>query len=247
VSVPPRAEDARQPTPRVAPGRVTALVLAGGASRRMGRDKIALELDGRPLLAHALAACAAVAGERIVVGREAPPAGVPADAASLWIADDPSTAGAGAAGASAAGAASEPRGPLAGLATGLARAGGEVALLVGGDMPALRPALLALLAGRAASGGRIVIPVHEGRPQPLCSAWPVALAAAVARLVAAGERSPLDAARALDAELLDPAAYAEADPRGDSFLDVDTPEALAAARRLLAPPRGGRAGTARER
>ena len=223
MSVPPRAEDARQPTPRIEPGRVTALVLAGGASRRMGRDKIALELEGRPLLAHALDACAEVAGERIVVGREAPPAGVAVSAASLWIADDAAPA--------SGSAAVERHGPLWALATGLARASGEVALLVGGDMPSLRP-------------------IHEGRPQPLCSAWPVALAGAVTRLVEAGERSPLDAARALDAELLEPAAYAKADPRGDSFLDVDTPQALADARRLLTAPhdgREGRAGTARGR
>ena len=238
--MPPRAEADRRAS-AAAPGArsaVTALVLAGGASRRMGRDKIALELEGRPLLAHALDACAAVAGERIVVGREAPPAGVPPDAASLWIADD-----AGVVDRGAGGAPGEHRGPLWGLATGLARARGDVALLVGGDMPALRPALLALLAGRAAATRRVVLPLHEGRPQPLCSAWPVALAPAVARLVAAGERSPLDAARALDAELLEPAAYAETDPCGDSFLDVDAPEALDEARRLLA----GRAGTARGR
>ena len=52
---------------------LTAVVLAGGASRRMGRDKIAIPLRGRPLLAHALGACAEVASERIVVGREQPP------------------------------------------------------------------------------------------------------------------------------------------------------------------------------
>lgn len=236
--MPPRADAARRAV-EPAPGAVTALVLAGGASRRMGRDKIALEIDGRPLLAHALDACAAVAEEQIVVGRETPPAGIPADAASLWIADDAPPSGEA--------APAERRGPLWALATGLARAHGEVALLVGGDMPALRPALLTLLAGRAAATGRIVLPLHGDRPQPLCSAWPVALAPAIARLVEAGGRSPLDAARALDAELLEPAAYAEADPRGDSFLDVDTPEALVAARRLLATARGGpegRAGTA---
>ncbi len=211
---------------------VTAVVLAGGASRRMGRDKIAIPLRGRPLLAHALGACAEVASERIVVGREQPPPGVPAAAASLWIADDappPRVAGGGTA-RTAERASTQPRGPLAGLATGLAHARGEIALLVGGDMPHLRPDLLALIAGRAAAEFRAVLPLYEGRPQPLCSAWPVALAPTIAQLLAEGERSPLAAARVLDALLLQPEDYAAADPRGESFHDVDTPEALAVAR-----------------
>ena len=46
---------------------VVAIVLAGGASSRFGSDKLAAELDGRPLLHHALEAVAEVAGRIIVV------------------------------------------------------------------------------------------------------------------------------------------------------------------------------------
>jgi len=51
-----------------APHRIAGLVLAAGAGRRFGGPKQLAELDGRPLLEHALAAIAAVpALERVAV------------------------------------------------------------------------------------------------------------------------------------------------------------------------------------
>ena len=54
-------------------GRVAAIVLAAGSSRRMGRPKQLLPLAGRPLLQHVLdaAAGAAVAETVLVLGHEA--------------------------------------------------------------------------------------------------------------------------------------------------------------------------------
>ena len=49
---------------------VSAIVLAGGRSARFGRDKLAVSIDGRPLLHHAAEAVAAVATDIIVI---APP------------------------------------------------------------------------------------------------------------------------------------------------------------------------------
>lgn len=48
---------------------VTAFVLAGGKSSRMGRDKAFLPFRGQTLLAHALAA-ASVAGKVYIVGSQ---------------------------------------------------------------------------------------------------------------------------------------------------------------------------------
>jgi CTP:molybdopterin cytidylyltransferase MocA len=47
--------------------RVLAVVLAAGGSTRMGRPKQLAELDGRPLLAHVLAAVDAAPVDRVVV------------------------------------------------------------------------------------------------------------------------------------------------------------------------------------
>ncbi|HKP99288.1 MAG TPA: NTP transferase domain-containing protein, partial [Actinomycetes bacterium] len=48
-------------------GPVLGVVLAAGGSTRMGRPKQLAELDGRPLLAHVLAAVDSAPVDRVVV------------------------------------------------------------------------------------------------------------------------------------------------------------------------------------
>jgi CTP:molybdopterin cytidylyltransferase MocA len=55
------------PAPARRPGPVLGLVLAAGGSTRMGRPKQLAELDGRPLLAHVLAALDDAPVDRVVV------------------------------------------------------------------------------------------------------------------------------------------------------------------------------------
>ena len=60
-------------SPPGAPKKIAAIVLAAGQSRRMGANKLTMELDGRPMLGHALAAITAsrLAATTIVLGHEA--------------------------------------------------------------------------------------------------------------------------------------------------------------------------------
>jgi CTP:molybdopterin cytidylyltransferase MocA len=122
----------------VNPARVTGIVLAGGRSTRFGEDKLVAEVGGRPLLHLAIDVVATVVDEVVVVvGADAPapllPAGlrVPVVVARDAVAD---------------------QGPLTGLAAGLAVASHSLALLVGGDQPALQPVLLRELLHRVGTG-----------------------------------------------------------------------------------------------
>lgn len=200
---------------------VTAIVLCGGRSSRMGRDKASIEFEGTTLLQRTVTAVAAVAAEVVLVrapGQDLPTVIAPCPVTTV----EDSVAG---------------EGPLFGMATGLASAPGALCLLVGVDMPFLQPSLLRLLvtrlrSGQAESGGRWVVPISDQRPQPLCSAMARDALPILRAHLDAGDRAPMAIATDLGLVRLDEAVWRTVDPRGLSFVDVDTPEALEAARRL---------------
>jgi molybdopterin-guanine dinucleotide biosynthesis protein A len=205
-------------------GPVVGIVLAGGASRRFGSDKLAAELDGRPLLHHALAAVAEVAGSVVVVigpGAPVPPL-PPALAARIAIARDASLHG----------------GPLAGLGAGLSARGvadAGVAIVVGGDMPALVPGVLRLLVGRlAADPALVAVTLAAPHVAPL----PMAVRPGPARDAIDTTLASPAGARSLRTllDLVPSIRIAEADWRpldadGVTLRDVDEPDDLEGLRR----------------
>ncbi len=58
-------------------GRITAIVLAGGKSRRMGCDKALLDLQGRPLLVHVVERLKPWFSNIIIAGAPVPDIGIP--------------------------------------------------------------------------------------------------------------------------------------------------------------------------
>ena len=114
-----------------------------------GRDKLAEPVDGRPLLHHAAEAVAAVATDVIVV---APPDVAPSLPDGVRLVHDEAPF----------------EGPLAGCMTGLVAAREPVVVVVGGDMPSLEPAVLALLicALVASSADAAVLERHGRRQLP---------------------------------------------------------------------------------
>jgi molybdopterin-guanine dinucleotide biosynthesis protein A len=205
--------DPAGPLPAVREGAL-AVILAGGQSRRMGQHKAWLEVGGQPLIRRVWSACRAVPlpvcfqGE--VPGLAAAFPDVPA-----WR--DPVPGG----------------GPLTALAEALARADGQVVLLLACDLPFLTPALLrGVLA--ALGEGDWAVPVAGGRDHPLCAAYAPSVLPRARALLAAGRRSLRDllAAEDLHGRRL-PLEPAWGDP--ESLLcNVNTPEDLAAARRRAA-------------
>lgn len=213
-----RTDAAPNPASQPTTNRPSGIILAGGRSRRMGRDKCAIEVGGRTLIQRVADALGEVASEIIVVhapGR--PPPEVRSRAPLRHVADP-----------------FEDAGPLVAIAEGLEAASAPVAIAVGCDAPQLQPALLRLLAEWAQAGRPLVAPLHEGVPQWACAAWRRDAFPALRERIAAGDRSVHAAAEALQAALLPPEAYAHLDPGGLSFLNVNTPEQLAEARAALA-------------
>lgn len=195
------------------PNSVAGIVLAGGGSRRMGADKCALELDGRALVQRSVDALNSVADEVVTVTAPGRPPPLVQSPGSLYHAVDSIAEG----------------GPLVAVLAGLEATSAPVAVTVACDLPFVRPELLELLVERAQAGARFVVPVYEGRPQLLCSAWRGETSPLVRKRVEAGDRAVHAMLDVLDAELLPPEVWREADPEGRSFVNLNTPEELAQA------------------
>ncbi len=198
--------------------RITGIVLAGGRSTRFGGDKLAVEIGDRPLLHLAIEAVAGVVDEVVVVvGAEMPAPLLPAGLRVPVVVARDAVAG---------------QGPLAGLAAGLAAASHPLALLVGGDQPALQPALLRELLSRLDAGtdgaAFDVVGLEEvGQLRPLPAALRVATVgpAAVVAL-AGGTRSLVGLFDRLRVGTLGSEQWRPLDPAGDSLRDVDSRDDL---------------------
>jgi molybdopterin-guanine dinucleotide biosynthesis protein A len=200
----------------VSAARVTGIVLAGGRSTRFDGDKLALDVGGRPLVHLAIEVVAGVADEVVVVvGAEGPVPLLPAGLRVPVVVARDAVAG---------------QGPLAGLAAGLATASHPLALIVGGDQPALQPALLRELLRRlgadaSAHGATFdVVGLEEdGKLRPLPAALRVATVLPAADVaLASGTRSLIGLFGRLRVERLTPREWGALDPQGDSLRDVDT-------------------------
>ena len=194
------------------PVDVTGIVLAGGRSERFGSDKLAVELDGRPLLHLAIAAIAAVAGRLVVVVTPGAEPVLPGALASrIDVVHDPEAFG----------------GPLVGLAATLGIVGTPTALVAGGDMPRMAPAVLRRLASTAGRERAAVTLEVPGRIQPLPMALDVAAArAAATAVIERGGRSLRDLLRELDATSIPVPVWRALDPAGATIVDIDRPADL---------------------
>ena len=106
------------------------------------------------------------------------------------------------------------------------------ALAVACDAPFLRAALLeALLARRREDA--VALPETEHGPQPMPGVYPAALAPTLAALLESGRAALRDLTATAPLELLAKEEVRALDPEGRTFMDLDTPDDLAAARAML--------------
>ncbi len=198
---------------------VSAIVLGGGRSIRMGRDKAALPFGPETMLARVVRAVQCVADDVVVVGgsRQRLPDGV-------RVIPDPV----------------EGLGPLAGLATGLAAMSGGRALLLACDMPLLVPSLLQRLLDLAGDADACV-PLVDGVPMTTCAAYATRLLPRAQACLAQGTRSLRALLDAVSVRWVTADSLRDLDPELLSFWDCDTPEHYHAALRQagLSPPGGG--------
>lgn len=200
------------------------VVLAGGRSRRMGSPKADLEWHGSTLLARTVGVLVRGADGPVVVVRS-PGQALPSLPAGVEVVEDPQ----------------EGRGPLQGLAVGLAAVPADVAFACSTDLPFLHPVFVRRVLAALTGDVEVVLPHAHGFRQPLAAAYATSLAPAAAALVADGSAAPkllLDRSRTLvldDAALLEDAGLRAADPDLRSVHNLNDPEAYDLARAEPAP------------
>lgn len=195
---------------------VAAAVLAGGASRRMGRDKATLTLPS-------------AAGGGVALGRLVLEAAALVADPVLLVAPAGHAAAALAAEAGVALVADPGEGPLAALAAALGAVDAPHLLLLAADHPGLRVALLRrLLAERGAAPA--VACRRAGRLEPLVAVYEraPALLAARGRMAAGLDQSLRGLLASLRPRVLEEGEWRPLDPEGRSFVDLDDPADLAA-------------------
>jgi len=194
----------------------------------MGRPKAALEWHGSTLLRRTAQIMARATSGPVVVVRAAGQ-DLPELPDGVLVADDPR----------------EGRGPLQGIAAGLAALTGraDLAFVSSTDLPFLHPAFIRRVLGVLADSEDtdVALPLARGYKQPLAAGYRVSLAETAERLVKEDRLRPAFLfeqcrVRTLDdAELLRGPVLAALDPDLDSVLNVNTPADYAAARARPAP------------
>lgn len=188
----------RDPLARRAP--VAALLLSGGASRRMGQDKTRLVHEGRTLAERTAHLLTLVVDVAIEIG--------PGHSGLESLEEEPSG-----------------EGPLAAIVAGrraLRQRGHDGSVLIlACDMPLLSEDFLRFLVAFESSAS--VVPVVEGRLQPLCAKWGSADLDTAGRLYSRGERSLRFLATSPEVVLLSEPEWTTLASRA-MFTDVDTPD-----------------------
>jgi molybdopterin-guanine dinucleotide biosynthesis protein A len=188
------------------------IVLAGGRSSRMGTPKAGLEWHGSTLLRR-IAGIVARGVEGPVVVVRAPGQALPALPPGVEVVED----------------AREGRGPLQGLAAGLAAvaATAEIAYASSTDVPLLHPRFVRHVVAALDDGVDVVLPQVGGFPHPLAAAYRTALLPEIERLIAEDRMRPAflyEACRVRrldEAALLTDPALAALDPKLDSVLNLN--------------------------
>ncbi|MBN1890886.1 MAG: molybdenum cofactor guanylyltransferase [Thermoflexales bacterium] len=187
---------------------VSVIILAGGESRRMGRDKTQLKLGQQTLLERSVTAMAALTDDVIVVAnapsRNGAPSPLPRPA--RLVSDEIPGHGA-----------------LSGLHAGLRAAKHAYALAVACDMPFLNPRLLRYMIV-ISPGYDAIVPHWQGESEPLHAVYAKSCLPAIETLLQDEGRRVVAFYPNVNVRYLGHVEIALFDPQGLSFFNINSPE-----------------------
>ncbi len=207
------------------PSNLSIVILAGGASRRMGRDKAWLEIDGAPLIERVIHRLLPIAAE-FVISTNSPERfahlahGLPIPL--ITVSDRFTDAG-----------------PLAGLHAGLSAIKTEWAFAVATDMPFVNPHVIRemrmLASGHDAVVPRLTSAGNAGpEPEPLHALYHARCLQPIEDRLIAGERRLVSFFPYINVMYAGDDLIRPSDPHYLSFMNINTPEEWNKALALLA-------------
>ena len=189
---------------------ISAIIQAGGQSRRMGTDKALIDYDGRPILAHVIDTLRHLSDDVLVVSNRSDTYGPLAAPLGARIVPDYEP----------------PSGPLGGIAAGLAAMNHELGIVVACDMPFLNLDLFRYLIERAADFD-VVVPQTGDQYEPLHAIYRRSCLAAIQRRLANNERRVISFFQDVRLSVMPEAEWRAIDPTGRSLANLNTPDDLA--------------------
>jgi molybdenum cofactor guanylyltransferase len=184
---------------------VSAIILAGGQSRRMGRDKALIDYQGQPIIAHVSRTLRAVSDDIVIVSNRA-------DAYSSF-------------GARVVPDYEPPSGPLGGIAVGLQAVQHDRSIVVACDMPFLNVTLLRWLVDL---GGEFdaVVPQTGTEFEPLHAVYRRACYHPIVQRLERGERRVISFFADVRLRAVPEGEWRAIDPDGRSLVNLNTPDDL---------------------
>ena len=183
---------------------ISAAVMAGGKSRRMGQDKAWIELEGRPIVARVIDVLREVADEVLIVANDPRFAEL-----GLRVVPDRFPEG----------------GALGGIATGVGAAGHDRVLIAACDMPFLRADVWRLLIARAEDADAVV-PKVGGEYETLHALYTKTCLGPMERALASGRMRVISFFPDVRVREVGEAELRVLDPDLRSLTNVNTPEEL---------------------
>lgn len=182
---------------------VTGVILAGGASSRMGSNKALLSIDGEPLISRIHRTLLELFEEVVVVTSDPDQYSFIGCrlVADIW----------------------REKGTMVGVHAGLSACSGDAAFVVGCDMPFLQGDFVRHLAEIKVDAD-VVVPRSPDGLHPLHAVYRKSALPLIERFLKEGNLSMMDLLAALKAKVVEPDEFAGFDPSFSSVVNVNTPQ-----------------------
>jgi molybdenum cofactor guanylyltransferase len=192
--------------------QTSGIILAGGSSSRMGKNKALLSLPGNQAvtfvecLVSLLEECCS---ETLIVARgQADAREYVFPGVGVAIDETPGI------------------GPLMGLYSGLSAIHTTHALVVAVDLPCVQPALLSFLLSQPLPADTLLVPLVHEIPQVLLTIYPRSILPVVKEQLRQGRRDLRCLLEVAHVQFIEEAQLLQIDPQLRSFINVNTPEEL---------------------